>query len=79
MSIWLASHLPTTLTIKSGYLSTSITVPFKADKSLNSRITVREKYASDLLTVIGIYQFSTINTSISIVQNGGNSGFVIII
>jgi hypothetical protein len=78
-SIWIPSLLQSSIYVLSGYLKSSIVVPFREKKDLNSRIKVREKFASDLLSYIEIYQFSFIDASISVVQNGGNTGFVIII
>lgn len=79
VNIWIPSLLSSNISVISGFLYSSITVPYKAHKDISSRITVREKYASDMTSYIGIYRLDSIEGFIQVVQNGGNSGFVIII
>lgn len=79
VNVWKPSILQSSIFIISGYLSSNIIVPFRANKDISSTIYVREKYASDLMSVLGVYQFSSIPGEIQIVQSGGNVGFVIII
>ncbi|MBD8498872.1 DNRLRE domain-containing protein [Paenibacillus arenosi] len=57
LNIWVASILEGSITIKSGYISSSIIVPHREVKDLRTSIKVSEKYAEDLFTtiIVGLY------------------------
>ncbi|AHC19033.1 DNRLRE domain-containing protein [Paenibacillus sp. FSL M7-0802] len=54
LSIWPKKDYPSSITVLSGYLSGSITIPYNKLKDILSRITVRVKLVSDMEIAIGI-------------------------
>ena len=69
IEVWRNSGLPSTITTRSGYLLSGITVPYRADKNFTTRINVRIRYASDKTTYIEVIQASSIESSIVVRQS----------
>lgn len=79
INVWNKSDLPSEIFVISGYLKSTITIPYREKIDFKSKITVSTKYASDLFTYLEVCRFSTIHSEITVLSTGQNSGFVIII
>ncbi|SEA79535.1 DNRLRE domain-containing protein [Paenibacillus sp. 276b] len=78
VEVWKNSDIDGSIIIKSGYLSSSITVPFGASKDLVTKIRVAERYASDLVTHIEVGGESTVLCTIVVVESDdGGYAFII--
>ncbi|MFF2889473.1 DNRLRE domain-containing protein [Paenibacillus sp. NPDC057967] len=66
IEVWSNSSLESSIMVKSGYLASSITVPFKGNKDLKATIRVNERYHSDLTTTLEIIQGSSLPCSITV-------------
>lgn len=78
VEVWKNSDIDGSITVKSGYLRSSIVVPFGASKDLVTKIRVAERYASDLVTHIEIGGESDIVCTIVVVESDdGGYAFIL--
>lgn len=58
IDVWAGSLLESSITIKSGYIASSLIVPFKGDRDLRTSIRVNERFAGDLTSMLEVIQGS---------------------
>lgn len=78
VEVWNNSDLDGSITVKSGYLRSSIIIPFGANSDLVTKVRVAERYAKDLVTHIEIGDELTIQCTIVVVESDdGGYAFIL--